>query len=123
MASNSMVGPWLVQLCCVFLGLMRETIRSFGFGREYLHCCGNFKKWDLKDIYGCYDKSLLFYPISFCFSIQLLMVKDLVGMKLSFKVRNLFIMYELSHTTSWLLRGNHESSDPLRSLAFVLFLI
>jgi hypothetical protein len=43
---NSVVGPWLVQLCCGFLGLLRETNRSFGFGREYLHCCGNFEKWD-----------------------------------------------------------------------------
>jgi len=44
-------------------------------------------------------------------------VKDLVGMRLSSRVQDLFIMYELPHTTSWLLRGNHENSDPLRSLA------
>lgn len=28
---------WLIQLCCGFLGLLREIVKSFRFGKEYLH--------------------------------------------------------------------------------------
>jgi hypothetical protein len=87
---------WLVQLCCEFLGLTRETIKSHGFGKKYLHGCKNFEeKWDCEGAYGCYGKILLFSPIHFYFYVQFLMMKELMGMGLLSKVWKLFIMNEL----------------------------
>jgi hypothetical protein len=76
---------------------VKETIKSFGLGKnKYLHCCRSFKeKWDFEGPYGCYGKILLFYPIHFYSYVQLLMVKELMGMGLLSKAWDLFIINEL----------------------------
>jgi len=74
---------WLVQSCCRFLGLLRETFKSSRFGRDDLHCYKSSReKWLSKGTYGCYGKNLLFYLIPFYFFVQLLIMKGMIGMGL-----------------------------------------
>jgi hypothetical protein len=89
---------WLIQLCCGLLGPLKEIVRSFRFGKEYLRYYRSFgEKWDSEGTYGCYGNNLLFYPIPFYFSIQLFMVKNLMGMGLLSRVWDFFIINELPH--------------------------
>jgi len=104
---NYVVGFWgLWGKLLDHLGLEESTYIVVGF-RGHI-----WVLWEKSIVLS--NSFLLLWPTS--------NMKDLVGMRLSSRVRNVSIMYELPHTTSWLLRGNHENSDPLRSLSFCFVL-
>ncbi len=71
---------------CESFGGKWYFMRSCGFGKKYLHCCGSLGKMGFK---GCismlWEKSvILCNPILFL--SQLLIVKNLMRMRLSSKV-------------------------------------
>lgn len=96
------MSKWFVPWCCGVLGILREYISSFEFGKEYLLCCGSLREKGILSTYMgvvkkiCVFEQSLFVYLSNFYSVK---IQNYV-LACSFKLYFFNICEPPSHETS-----------------------